>query len=695
VGYDVRYNFADPNTWYVSDSGAGIFISTDRGTSWQPTNGDIATVLDTQKTPVFSVTVDPLQPQTLWIGTNQIGRIFKSTDGGISWAEKSDGITPNDGLSFRGFTVHPKNSDIVYATAEVRGDILADAFPISDPEHLGGRIYKTTNGGQSWSKVWEGEALARYVFIDSQSPDTIYASTGIWDRLPINFPSSQPSHLDCGGVGVIKSIDGGKTWAVQGHKEGLSVLYIGSLDMKPSAPSTLLAGGGFDGCGIINPQGQEDRYGGVFLTTDGGASWEKVLGGDVISSVEYCDSDPNIAYAVSLRAFYGSKDGGKTWTTVSENTAKYEKWGPPNINTGNPIDLQEDPDDCSRIIANNYDGGNFVTTDGGRTWKMVSNGYSGSDPASLLIDPNDPKRVIAGTAMAPFESTDGGSSWKSIGYSEYRGQILIMAMAPTDSKHIVASSQTEIYLTHDGGSSWSSQGNVATDNPELRIHQFAFAPSKPAEMLVARGYLVAPEHTLEQAKNINGAGVYRSTDGGGSWTALADPAVSNISILSVAVHPSDPNSLFAGTQYAGGILVSSDAGASWKSASFEGSPNAGFITEIVFDPKNATNMYASSLSGMLKSTNGGQSWSRMVAGFDDTAMFSDVEIDPSNPNTIYVSTLEHGLFYSTDGGSQFKALPDVRPGTRRAAILQLALSGNGAVLYAASSGLGVFRLGSP
>jgi len=181
LGYDIRYNFADPNTWYVTDSFAGLHISTDTGYTWQPSYTGIPPQagITGDAVPVFCVTVDRLNPQIVWVGTQNTGHIYKSTDSGHTWTQSDNGVSIRyDALSFRGFTVHPQSSDTVYAMGETTSSAQG-------PDATGGVIYKTTDSGQNWKVIWEGampSSLTRYMWIDPRNTDVLYVSTGIFDR---------------------------------------------------------------------------------------------------------------------------------------------------------------------------------------------------------------------------------------------------------------------------------------------------------------------------------------------------------------------------------------------------------------------------------------------------------------------------------------------------------------------------------
>jgi len=230
-------------------------------------------------------------------------------------------------------------------------------------------IYKTIDGGDNWTAVWRGDNLARYIWIDPGDSDVIYISTGIFDREAAN---SDHTVNKPGGEGVLKSTDGGQTW--QPVNNGLSNLYVGTLFMHPENPDILLAGIGnnayFDG-------------GGVYLTTNGGTSWQAVVPNENINAIEFAISNPNIAYAGSAGTVYRSSDCGQTWSKASTGE---NGWGSPGVRAGFPIDFQVDPRDPNRVFANNYGGGNFLSVDGGQTWTVASDGYTGAQVREIGFD---------------------------------------------------------------------------------------------------------------------------------------------------------------------------------------------------------------------------------------------------------------------------------------------------------------------
>jgi len=157
LGYDVRMRPDNPDVMYVTDAWAGVFLSPNGGRSWYPSSQGITTRTGESgdAIPVFCLTIDPHDNDTIWIGTQNVRGIFKSTDAGQTWVEKDNGIVEREGITFRGFTVDPRSSDIVYAAAELA------SFAWSSQQQQGrefdktkGVVYRTVDGGENWTSVW-------------------------------------------------------------------------------------------------------------------------------------------------------------------------------------------------------------------------------------------------------------------------------------------------------------------------------------------------------------------------------------------------------------------------------------------------------------------------------------------------------------------------------------------------------------
>ncbi|MDA9970823.1 T9SS type A sorting domain-containing protein [Flavobacteriaceae bacterium] len=144
-----------------------------------------------------------------------------------------------------------------------------------------------------------------------------------------------------------------------------------------------------------------------------------------------------------------------------------------------------------------------------------------------------------------------------------------------------------------------------------------------------------------------GGGVWKTTDGTTTWTALTDN-LSNIEVYALTIHPTDSNTYLWGTSY-GVIYKSTDAGATWNLLADTGN---GRINKILIDPTNTNKMFCSGeFDGVYKSVDAGQTWALIHP--ESTTSF-DVEFKPGDTNTIYASG--NSFFKSTDGGQSFEII---------------------------------------
>lgn len=670
LGYDVRMRPDDPDAMLVTDAWAGMFMSTDGGTTWFPTNEGITTRTGPtgDAIPVFCVTVDPSDPDIVWAGTQNVRGIFKSVDGGHTWAEQDNGVTERDGITFRGFTVDPHDSDVVWAAAEIsswaggRPPRTGRGFDLVE-----GVVYRTTNGGADWTAVWRGDNLARYIWIDPTNSDTVYVSTGIFDREAAN---SDPESGIPGGEGILKTTDGGSTWAHANN--GLRNLYIGSLFMQPDNSQVLLAAAASN----VYHDGT-----GVYLSTDGAATWEPVLidpteESEGFHSVEFSIADPEIAYAASSNRVFRSEDAGRSWTVM---TPPGTAWGEPPVRGGFPIDLQVDTRDANRVFINAYGGGNFLSTDGGRTWIVASTGYTGAQTRALAVDPDHPGRVWVTGRSGLFVSTDGGSTWTGQSpfdpYPTFEG----MALAIAIDGSLLEADNVERGVAYGDGEKWR-YAQPSWPYPQA-IRSIAFSPSSPAIAYAGVGAFFTPSYFDD---SLPGGGVFRSDDAGTTWRPANDNVSESAHVTGLAVDPRDPSRLFAASADTG-LLRSLDGGATWQVVSDHSDTPVFAVAIHPADP----NIILAGSRGILRSADGGDSWNQSASGIAPESTFVDFEFDPLDLDIVYAADIGSGVYRSEDAGQTWEAINN---GLRTRAVNDLAVSHDGSHVYAATEGEGVYRL---
>jgi len=711
LGYDIRVNFSPQlqNEWYVTDAWAGLHISTDFGLTWFPSNEGITTRVGAgaaDAIPVFCATVDPHHTNIIWVGTQDSGEIFKSTDYGRTWVQKIRGIDKDPKrmyYTFRGLTVHPRTSDIVYAMAEIGSSGWTpdgSARKGLEMDMSMGVVFKTEDGGENWEEIWRGDSLARYCWINPGNPDIIYISTGLFDR------ESRNTDVDkgiAGGVGILKSTDGGNTWKILNEANGLADLYVGSLFMHPQNPNILLAAAAQNNwSGYYGP---EKFTGGVYRSEDGGETWIRVTAQpEIFSAVEFCTSNPDIAYAGSSRAIYRSKDAGLTWERFGRPDGT---WGSPGVNAGWPIDMQCDLEDCDRVFVNNYGGGNFLSTDGGRTWESVSQGYTGSFMYSIAVVGES--ELYVGGRSGIFHTPDAGNTWIGLSYPDAAlsksgtrmDELTAVAAHPKRPERIVAAPTDIIGViyTDNAGGSWHRAAGI--NHLPLEI---VSVPNRPTTFYAAvtrlpnklRDLFGLPERWSEYADP--GNGVYVSRDSGASWSRVPGKEVDGATVSTIAMHPHDPNVIYAatveGTLERSALLRSVDAGERWAVIG-SGLPEKIGIRSLAINPANPAIMFAGLHGrGVYRSTDGGLTFAPSSNGLGPEAIITSVKINPKwagNPrkSRIYAGDHRNGVYVSEDGGATWRSLVK---GMVHKTVNTLGISPDGSMLYASIHGDGIYRM---
>ncbi len=359
------------------------------------------------------------------------------------------------------------------------GRVTAVAGMTSEPGTFymgatGGGVWKTTDYGVSWQNVSDGyfeTPSIGSIEVAQNDPNIIYVGTGT-DGLRSNIIA---------GKGVYKSIDAGESWTHIGLDD---VGQIGAVRIHPTNHNIVYVA-------AIGQAFQANEERGLYKTTDGGRSWEKVLyisDETGISDVEMMPTNPEILYAAAWKAerkpwtiisggalseggMYRSLDGGATWDTMNE--------GIPQDLVGK-IDIAVSPAD-SRIVyalieAPLKEGGLYRSTDQGASFTQMSD-HSGirNRPfyyTNIKVDPTDAD-IIYSMAGPYDKSTDGGKTWKRI--SSPHGDNHDMWINPENPDIFIQSNDGGANVTTNGGKTWSTQLN----QPTAEIYQIAVDDQHP------------------------------------------------------------------------------------------------------------------------------------------------------------------------------------------------------------------------
>ncbi|MBN1272292.1 MAG: hypothetical protein JXB26_08480 [Candidatus Aminicenantes bacterium] len=335
-----------------------------------------------------------------------------------------------------------------------------------------GGVWKTTNAGITWKPIFDDQPNASIgdIGLSRSNPDILYVGTG-----EANNRNSSPW-----GSGVFKSINGGESWSFVGLKE---TRHIGRVLVHPENPDIVYVAALGHLWGL-NP------VRGVFKTTDGGETWEKVLYLDERTGVTDLTMDPenyDILYAAAherLRdhfdagdpedqwgpkaGIYLTRDGGKTWTKAVEGLPK-EEMGRIGLSAA-----RTQPGKVYAFVSTektNYryrgvthtakdpdpeKGGVFVSTDYGRTWTIKNNYHDRpSYYSQIRVDPNDDDVIwLCGSPIGYSE--DGGTTIKNGFPVQGRTHIDYHAIwiDPNNSDHVITGGDGGINITFDRGKKW-------------------------------------------------------------------------------------------------------------------------------------------------------------------------------------------------------------------------------------------------
>ncbi len=569
--------------------------------------------------------IDPQNTQTIYAGSSD-------TWSGV-FKSTNGGVSwtqVNSGLAagtqIRSLAVDPQNTDIIYA---------------GTGRHPWG-VYKSTNGGANWTQLSSGlPSVDVYALaIDSQNTQTIYAGT--YD-------------------GVFKSTDSGTSWVP--INSGLTGIQTYSLAIDPHNAQIIYAG----------TSGISGASAGVFKTTNGGVSWIQLNSGLTSPSANFVaidPQDPQTIYAGTYLGVFKSTNGGAGWIQLNSGLTS------PSVHT-----LAIDPLDPQTVYAGTYDGV-FKSTNGGGSWTQLNSGLASAYVYSLAVDPQNTQTIYAGTsgyfqgtlssAGGVFKSTNGGSSWNQAN-SGLKIHVYSLAVDPQDTQTIYAGTMDNgVFKSSNAGLSWSLINGEYDHFSTLAID---------------------PENTQTIYAGTNGWGIFKSTNGGTSWSWMVSGLPSHYGVFplvwTLAVDPQDTQTIYAGSYESlngGGVYKSSNGGASWVEINV-GLPSRD-VRSLAIDPENTQIIYAgTSQDGLYKSMNGGTSWSPCNSGLG-SAFVESVVIDPHNTQTIYAGTGD-GAFKSTNGGSSWGP---VNSGLASDNILSLVLDpANPRTSYAGTYGGGVYK----
>jgi photosystem II stability/assembly factor-like uncharacterized protein len=680
---DIAVDPTDHKRWFVAVASGGVWKTENAGSTWTP-------VFDGEGSySIGCVTIDPRNPNVVWVGTGEnnsqrsVGYgdgVYKSEDGGKSW--KNVGLKASEHIGR--ILVHPKDSNVVYVAAQ---------GPLWAPGGDRG-LYKTTDGGKTWSAVLtisENTGVTDVV-MDPRDPDTLIAAAYQRRRHVFTLIDGGPES------GLHKTTDGGKTW--KKLKSGLPKEEMGriGLAIAPTEPDTVYA---------LVETAAANKAGGTFRSGNRGESWEKQgdynPGGPMYYQEVFVDpKDPERLYSMDV-FLKVSDDAGKTWRNLGERYKHVDNHA-----------MWIDPDDARHYLVG-CDGGLYESFDRGATWRFFENlpvtqfyrvDVDDSSPAYFVYGGTQDNYTLGGPSRTLNAHGIANHDW----FVTVTGDGFHSRIDPTDPDIVYSASQYGGLVRYDRKS-----GEAALIQPE----------EKPGDDPLRWNWdspLVLSPHDHKRLY-FAAQRVFRSEDRGDGWTPISGDLTRRIdrnklkvmgklwgpdavaksastsffgNIVSLDESPLVEGLLYVGTDD-GLVQVSEDGGKTWRRQdTFPGVPEMAYVSDLLasrFDDKVVYAAFDNHKNGdfkpyLLRSGDRGRTWTEVAGDLPSRGNVWTIAEDSVERDLLFAGT-EFGLFFSRDGGKKWVQL---KGGMPTIAVHDLAVQKREGDLVVATFGRGFYVL---
>jgi photosystem II stability/assembly factor-like uncharacterized protein len=674
----------DARRIYVAYATSGVWKSDDDGATWQP-------VFENQaSTSIGDIAVAPSHPDVVWIGTGEANLfrasmagvgVYRSTDGGRTFSHAGLSDTHTIGR----VVIHPTNPDIVY--------VAASGHAWTDNETRG--VFKTADGGRTWSKVFYRSARTGAIdlVMDPSDPNVLYAA--MWQRIRRKWsdPRVEPGYSESG---IWKSVDAGRTW--HEANTGLpAARFRGRIGLDISRANRDVLYAFVDNYDEGRPprEGERDAYARpiyesriksaeIYRSENRGRSWRKVTAGSeammnhsgtygwVFGQIRVDPTDENTIYTLGI-GLHVSRDAGRTFTELRGTHVDHHG-------------LWIDPRKPQTLYSAN-DGGFYRSTDAGATWTHdVSAG--GAQFYNVTLDNSSPP-------LAYGSIQDHGSRRAAVDLGRGRDSIpaaeWTRAPGGEGSHHAIGLGSNDLVYSHGFYGNFTRQDVSELADRNRRAGEAARAQGQTGSPWVTnirppladgepelRGQWMAPIVASQHDPSTVYAGfqsIFRSVDRGDTWVRLSpdlsgnDPSrmllrssssIPYQTVVAIAESPIEARLIYAGTDD-GKVHVTQDGGKSWTDlTAFV--PTRKWVSRLVASRHSEGTVYLAQRGRedddfapyIYKSTDYGKTF-RSIAANIPAGPVNVIREDPTDPGTLYVGT-DFGAFVSTDGGLEWQVL---------------------------------------
>jgi photosystem II stability/assembly factor-like uncharacterized protein len=627
----------------------------------------------------------------LYAGTQGAG-IFMTTNQGDLWTAVNTGISCSGGeLLISAISIDPENNQKLLAG-----------------ENTCRRIYRTTDGGLHWlSTSFASDGAIRQIVylkqeLNQQKIKRIFALTGAGAYYSADEGSNWTEisglmNMEC--FFMAADPDNQRTFYLETEKSLVRTTDFGVTWTTLARPDS-----DYHINSMVFESGAVSRiyactWSGVFISTDQGSSWKSIT-----SQWQINDGFCNLQMTTG-KSIYISVSGRGTFKLSSIlPSPKWESTGnygiiDRNFEQGGRTFITDPRPNKNYFYLGSINGGIFVSTNGGANWTSKNNGLLNSYVRCITLDPLHPDTLYCGTnSTGIFKSTNGGKAWFNISdglnFPESEGfcEIFSIACDYVNSQIIYASviGQSDgygLYRSTDGGTTWSA--NSFSNMMSLHGAHYIFDIAiDPVNSSIV--YAAAEGN------------IFKSTDRGSNWIQSSTGLVGTGSVWKIKINPQDTKILYAvsssnpyNTPAApGGVWKSTDAGNSWNKTSLTGSDAQAY--SITINEKNPNIIYTSLENRYIfSSSDGGSTWRNDSTGLynNSSGIIIDIYVDPRNTSLLYCSDYYQGIFKSKDGGKSWNQISGTTMKVRPQLFGYNSL--NVGLFYLGSYGGGVYKMSDP
>ncbi len=784
----------------VASASGGLWETVNNGTTWNCIFENEGTIS------IGDIAIDPQEPQTIWVGTGEANNqrsslwgdgVYKSTDGGETWDHTGLKETHHIGR----VVVHPSNSQVVYVAA------LGKLYSANEERGL----YRTQDGGETWQKVLyvSPDVGVVDVVVDPANPDHVYAASYERLRRAWDFDGAGP------GSAIYKSTDGGDTWTrLEGGlptgeigRIGLAIFpgnskivyaTVSNQNPAPRRSRSRRSSGDAEEEQSASPEStsgdsgssQDDADEGSVLDTKLGFRVELFEVGAAVKEVQRGSA----AYRAGIREGNKIISVGGIYTENVELIASALK----NHRDGDVVTVVVEKDGreinatltAAQTVATTpgrpIGGEIYRSEDAGQTWTKVNRDPVGGNPAyyygQIRVDPLDDQRVYV-LGVPVYVSSDGGKTFSSDGAPTVHVDHHALWINPANPNHMMLGNDGGFHISYDKSKTWDyvynlplaqfyaigvdmqepyhvygglqdngswggpskSSGSVGRqswyrvgggdgfyvqidpDDSNIVFSESQFGAIGRRNRATGESRSIRPPQTEGASHRYNwnspilmsqhdprviyfaGNKLFKSFNRGDDWLEIsgdlttADPDriagnVPHCTITTIAESKKDKNRLLVGTDD-GKVQITLDGGENWTDLTdhFPFRPPNWWCSRVEFATDDKDTAYAS-FTGyreddfrpfLFKTTDAGETWESISSNLPEGPV-NVVKQDPENPSTLYVGT-EFGVFISLDQGKQWHALDQGLP---RVSVQDLLVHPRDGDLVIGTHGRGIFVMDS-